>query len=143
MIEQVMVETDASLFAVRQALRNKGCDVEESGTEGPLLVTVHEPRNAEEEVTEALNNASIAAFVYAIPKPTAPLDETLIQIDARQLESRTAPTIARVEVKRKDGKIARLWLSIHLEYNGRIKATLTAQRGSGETRKSVSPNWRG
>jgi hypothetical protein len=45
-----------------EALKGHGCKVEDKGD--TLVVSVPDSRDAEEEVTEALNDAGVSAYVY-------------------------------------------------------------------------------
>ena len=65
MIERVIVETDDAdeQALVASVLSKRGCTV--TGTsDGNLAVLVPDSRDAEEEVTEALNDAGVVCFVY-------------------------------------------------------------------------------
>jgi hypothetical protein len=61
MIDQVVIETSESIKAVRAALKRTGTTVEKVGKN--LVATVHESRDAVEEVTNALNDAGLTAYV--------------------------------------------------------------------------------
>ena len=61
MIDQVVIETEERIKAVRAALKKGGTTVEKVGKN--LVATVHESRDAVEEVTNALNDAGLTAYV--------------------------------------------------------------------------------
>lgn len=65
MIERVIVETnDAEEQALAASvLENRGCTVTKTGG-GNLCVLVPHSRDAEEEVTETLNDAGVSCFVF-------------------------------------------------------------------------------
>ena len=65
MIERVIVETDDADEQALAAsmLEKRGCTVTET-VDGNLAVLVPDSRDAEEEVTEALNDAGVICFVY-------------------------------------------------------------------------------
>ncbi len=65
MIERVIVETDDAEGRALAAsvLGKRGCTVTET-VDGDLAVLVPDSRDAEEEVTEALNDAGVICFVY-------------------------------------------------------------------------------
>ena len=65
MIERVMVETDDAdeRALAASVLGKRGCTVTETA-DGGLAVLVPDSRDAEEEVTEALNYAGVVCFIY-------------------------------------------------------------------------------
>ncbi len=65
MIERVVVETDDAdeRALAASVLGKRGCTVTETA-DGDLAVLVPDSRDAEEEVTEALNDAGVVCFVY-------------------------------------------------------------------------------
>lgn len=69
------------------------------------------------------------------------IDETLIDIDAAQLENRSHTTLARITVKRADGKRARCWISVHLAYNGKVWIQLRGYNKNTDVVRKVSPAW--
>jgi hypothetical protein len=70
MIQRVYIETDAKQDEVQAALGDTKVsqpqsDGEDRGHPYQFVAEVHESRDAEEEVTNALNEAGIEAYVYA------------------------------------------------------------------------------
>lgn len=67
MIERVIVETDDAdeQALAASVLKERGCTVTET-SDGDLAVLVPDSRDAEEEVTEALNDAGVGCFVYRV-----------------------------------------------------------------------------
>jgi hypothetical protein len=65
MIERVIVETDDAdeQALAASVLEKRGCTVT-GMSDGNLAVLVPDSRDAEEEVTEALNDAGVSAYVY-------------------------------------------------------------------------------
>ena len=65
MIERVMVETDDAdeRALAASVLGKRGCTVTETA-DGGLAVLVPDSRDAEEEVTEALNDTGVVCFIY-------------------------------------------------------------------------------
>jgi hypothetical protein len=65
MIERVIVEPDDAdeQALAASVLEQRGCTVAET-SDGNLAVLVPDSREAEEEVTEALNDAGVVCFVY-------------------------------------------------------------------------------
>ena len=65
MIERVVVETDDADERALAAseLGKRDCTVTET-VDGGLAVLVPDSRDAEEEVTEALNDAGVVCFIY-------------------------------------------------------------------------------
>jgi hypothetical protein len=65
MSERVIVETDDAdeRALTMSVLAKRGCTVTET-SDGNLAVLVPDSRDAEEEVTEALNDAGVVCFVY-------------------------------------------------------------------------------
>ena len=62
MIDRVIIESDEPIAEIIKALAKNGIElVEENGN---LIATVHDSRDAEEEVTNLLNDAAIEAFVF-------------------------------------------------------------------------------
>ena len=65
MIERVVVEADdeSEQALAASVLEKRGCTVTETD-DGKLAVLVPDSRDAEEEVTETLNDAGVVCFVY-------------------------------------------------------------------------------
>jgi hypothetical protein len=65
MIERVIVETEDAdeQGLAASVLAKRGCTVTRT-SDGNLAVLVPDSRDAEEEVTEALNDAGVVCFVY-------------------------------------------------------------------------------
>ena len=64
MTDRVIVELQdvTEKAAAAEALKGQGCQIEDKGD--TLVVSVPDSRDAEEEVTEALNEAGVSAYVY-------------------------------------------------------------------------------
>lgn len=64
MTDRVIVELQdvTEKATAAEALKGHGCQIEDRGD--MLLVSVPGSRDAEEELTEALNDAGVSAYVY-------------------------------------------------------------------------------
>ena len=63
MTERVIVETDVSLEELRKALNGHGVTVEK-GPDNNFIVHISDSRDAEEEITDAMNDAALSGYVY-------------------------------------------------------------------------------
>ena len=78
MIERVIVETDDAdeQALAASVLEKRGCTVTKT-SDGNLAVLVPDSRDAEEEVTEALNDAGVVCFVYRAEEEDAECRDSL------------------------------------------------------------------
>ena len=65
MVERVIVETDgdSEVTKAKAALARKGCYTVTDLGAGALAVLVPDSRDAEEEITELMNDAAVSCFV--------------------------------------------------------------------------------